>query len=220
MVRNIGLVLTVVCWTSFDAVAVDLPQNTLAALKSEEFREREDAQVEILAWARKQGEPASDELFRLSQKSDDPEIRERCLGVLRDLVNDEYLSEGDGYIGILMRNELGMVPEDAKPRAIIRITEIVPNSAADIAKLKINDLIVGLGDQIWRDELASEPFGAAIRKLLRDGELLDIDVVLGRRPVMDVNPFLNQRAEVLEAVENAAKEAYFQNWLQRKKSAK
>ena len=51
--------------------------------------------------------------------ADDPEVRERCLAILRDLVNDEYLKDGEGYIGIRMQDEMATaVPGDVKPRGV------------------------------------------------------------------------------------------------------
>jgi C-terminal processing protease CtpA/Prc len=99
-----------------------------------------------------------EELYRQSRVADDPEVRERCLGVLRELVNDEYLSEGEGYIGIRMRDEVAAaVPGDANPRNAIRVMQVVPDSAAERAGLLVDDLIVGLNDLVWRDGPASMP---------------------------------------------------------------
>ena len=73
--------------------SLELPAEPFSNLGSEEFRKRESAQAELLAWARERPEVAMDELFRQSRVADNPEVRERCLAVLRELVNDEY-SEG------------------------------------------------------------------------------------------------------------------------------
>lgn len=211
-------------------VAAELPKDSFQRLNAEGYRDREDAQVELLGWARRHPAEALDELFRQSRVAEDPEVRERCLGVLRELVNDEYSREGEGFIGISMRNEVAMVPEDPKPRGVIRVVHVVPDSAADRAGLRINDLIVGLNDLVWREEQPSQPFSERIRqmkpdtkvalKVLREGGLMTVEVKLGRRPLGADNPFLDQRQVDLEAAEKAAKDAYFRRWLERRKTPK
>lgn len=208
--------------------AAELPAVPFSNLKSEDFRTRETAQAELLAWARKQPEAATRELLRQSSIAEDPETRERCLAVLRDLVGDEYLKEGEGYIGIRMQDEVAVIPGSANPCAVIRVMQVVPDSAAQRAGLQINDLIASLNGQGWNGGVASVPFGAKIRqmkpnaevrlKVLREGKLLDIDVKLGRRPLNADNPFLDDRQLDLEAAERAAKEAYFRRWLEERKA--
>jgi hypothetical protein len=207
---------------------LELPAGPLGSLKSEEFRIREKAQAELLAWARHRPEPAMDALFRISRADDDPEVRERCLAVLRELVNDEYLKEGEGFLGIRMQDEKALVPGERNPRSVIRVIQVVPDSAAQQAGVKLNDLITGLDDKVWQDEAALMPFMNHIRqlkpgnrvllKILRNGEMMDLPVKLGRRPLLADNPFLDQRQVDIDAAERAAKEAYFRRWLERRKA--
>lgn len=169
-----------------------------------------------------------DELFRQSRVADDPEVRERCLAVLHELVNDEYQKEGEGYIGIRMRDEMVAVPGDAKPRGGIRVIQVVPDSAANKAGLMLNDLIVGLNDQVWRDSSPSLPFSDKVRRLkprsrirlkvLRNGNLLDLEVTLGRRPLIADNPFLGEQPADLQEAERKAEDAYFRRWLELRKA--
>ena len=210
------------------ALALELPTAPLANLKSEEFRQREEAQAELLAWARKQPSAATDELLRHSRVADDPEVRERCLAVLRELVNDEYLLNGEGYIGIRMLDELANVPGDPKPRGVIRVIQVVPDSAAEKAGLQLNDQIAALGDQIWHETAISLSFSEKVRqlkpntkimlKVLRNGNLMDIEVTLGRRPLVAETLFFDERQVDVEAAEQLAKDAYFRRWLERRKS--
>jgi C-terminal processing protease CtpA/Prc len=110
----------------------------------------------------------------------------------------------------------------------IRVMEVLPNSAADDAGLRVNDVIVGLDKAIWRDGSASRFYTERIRglkpksrirlKVLRDGEMMELRVTLGRRPLNADRPFLNDRAADLEAAERAAKEAYFRRWLAERKA--
>ncbi len=207
---------------------LELPAGPLAALHSDEFRVREAAQTELLAWARQGPEPAMDALFRVSRTHGDPEVRERCLLVLRELVNDEYLKEGEGFIGIRMQDEKTLVPGEGNPRNALRVTQVLQDSAAHQAGVKLNDLIAGLGDKVWREEAALIPFMNHIRQLkpghrvmlriLRDGKMIDLPVKLGRRPLNADNPFLGQRRADIEAAERVAREAYFRRWLERRKA--
>lgn len=169
-----------------------------------------------------------DALFGISRTNGDPEVRERCLAILRELVNDEYLKEGEGFIGIRMREEAAHVPGDPKQRTVIRVIQVVPDSAAHKAGVKLNDLIAGLDDEVWHGESALLPFSNQIRqhkpgsrvmlRILRDGKMIDLEVKLGRRPLGADHPFLDQRQADLDAAEKAAMDAYFRRWLERRKS--
>ena len=210
------------------AFALELPAGPYGDLSSEDFQTRETAQGKLLDWARKSKVDTTDGFFRLSRTAPEPEPRERCLAILRELVIDEYLKEGEGYIGIRMQPELGQVPGDPKPRALIRVTEVMPDSAAEKAGLRLNDLIAGLNEQVWRDESATLAFTDKVRqfkpntrvalKVLREGALMDVEVVLGRRPLIPDNPFLDPRQFDLDAIERVARDAYFRRWLEDKKS--
>jgi len=208
--------------------SIELPAVPLSNLKSEAFPKRERAQAELLAWARGHLEPAMDELFRYSKVADDPEVRERCLAVLRALVDDEYQKWGEGYIGIRMLEEIANVPGDPNPRSVIRVIQVVPDTAAQQAGLQLNDLITGLGDLVWREGGVMLLFSEKIRqfkpntkitlKVLRNGNLMDLEVTLGKRPLFADNLFLDARQVDLEAAEKAARDTYFRRWLEARKS--
>jgi PDZ domain len=209
--------------------AGEFPAATLEDFKSEDFRTRETAQAGLLEWSRKNPGIAMDRLFGLSQTADDPEVRERCLAVLRELIGDEYLKEGEGYIGIRMQDEItNTIPGDPKPRSVIRILQVVQDSPAHVAGLKVNDLITGLDDRVWRDGGATQFFMQTVRELkpatlvtlhiLRDGKLAAVAVKLARRPLFADNPFLDESQLDLEAAEKAAKEAYFRRWMDGRKA--
>ena len=213
------------------AWSLELPAGPLANLKSEEFRQREDAQAELLAWARRQADGATDELLRQSRVADDPEVRERCLDVLRELVNDEYLKDGEGFIGIQMLDELANVPGDPKPRGVIRVILVVADSAAQQAGLQVNDLIAGMGDLVWHEGGASldlpgenppieaqhQGHAQSLAQWQPDGSRSQI----GSAPAAGgLRCFSTSGKSDLEAAERAAKEAYFRRWLERRKSQK
>lgn len=212
------------------AWSLDLPAETFSKLSSQEFHVRELAEAELLAWGRQRPESAMSELYRQTQMAADPEARERCLNILRELVTDEYLKNGEGYIGVGLIDDLANVPGEPAPRNAIRIIQVQPDSPGLHAGIRLNDLIVELDDEIWHENDASRPFREKIRtlkpntrvnlKVLRNGELLDIKVHLGRRPLMADNLFFNGQNFDPQASERAAKEAYFRQWLSQRKSKK
>ncbi len=223
-----SLFVTLSCLSLGLSFALELPHEALTDLKSDEFRIRENAQAELLKWSLERPEAAMERLYRESRSSTDPEVRERCNNVLRILVNDEYLKEGEGFIGIHMQDEMKVLPGDPKPRVSIRVMQVMPDSAGQKAGLMINDLIVGLNDQVLRAEATDRSFTESIRqfkpgtkiilKVLRDKDLIDLEVILGRRPLIIAgNPFLNERPDDEKAAEQAAREAYFRRWLERRK---
>ena len=222
--------------------AAELPAGMLANLRSEEFRKRESAQAELLAWSRNQPESSMDELLRHSREDGDPEVRQRCLDVLKELVNDEYLEiGGEGFLGVQMGNgillgvqgvqgmqeESVMIPGDPVRRKVVKVTLVLPDSAAKKAGLQADDQIVQMGDLFWHEGDpgdASTILRERIRrlkpntrislKILRDGKLMDIEVKLGRRPPnADMMLFGGQQFDA-EAAERAAKDAYFRRWLE------
>jgi hypothetical protein len=205
----------------------EIPPAPLADLASETYRTRKRAEAEILAWARQRPAPAMDAIYGHSRASADPEVRERCISILRDLVADEYLRDGEGYIGIRMQDEITNVPGDPKPRGAIRVTEVVGGSAAESAGLLVNDLIVGLNDEIWRERAISFVFGGRIRqfkpnaevrlKVIREGNLIEVPVKLGRRPLFAENPFIEQTEEDIAEAEKAARAAHFKRWLEERR---
>jgi C-terminal processing protease CtpA/Prc len=208
--------------------SVEIPPNLLSSLESLEFRQREAADRELLKWGRERPAEAMNELLRQSRTAEDPEVRERCLGILRSLVNDEYLKEGEGYMGIRMEDLVVTVAGDTKPRNAIRVVQVVPNSAAELAGLKADDQIISMNGDEWREGPVSAKLTEKIRtfkpntkvsfKVMRAEKLLAIVVTLGRRPVFADNVFMNGQIPDLEAMERSAKEAYFRRWLSERKS--
>lgn len=221
-------------WRAFICCAVcfptllgaEIPAQALANLRSQLFRERESAQEELLQWGRKNRELAKSELLREARSTPDPEARKRCLSVLESLVIDDYSKEGEGYIGIAMRDEL-VEKGDLKPHHAIRVTMIRPGSPGEQAGLLINDLIVALNDVTWVDQVGSPSFQGEIRKLkpgakvelriVRGEESSEVVVILGRRPLHADEMMLGGPNQNLEAREEAAKSEYFRNWMNQRK---
>jgi predicted metalloprotease with PDZ domain len=126
-----------------------------------------------------------------------------------------------------MQDELANLPGDPKACNVIRVVQVMDDSAAHKAGLQMGDLIAGLENEFWRDGPAAIPFGDRIRakkpntrialQVIREGKLVDVEVVLGRRPMMLNQLFLNQTNFDPDAAETAAREAYFRRWLSQRK---
>jgi len=207
--------------------SLELPAQIVSKLGAEQFSVRETAQKDLLAWAREQGEPAMDELFRQSRKAGEPEVRLRCLAVLREMVMDDYMKSGEGYLGISMQDDIAQVPGDAKPRNVIRLALVVQDSAAQHGGLQANDQIVGLNGEVWHDTPASLPFTTKVRAMkpgtqvtlqyMRNGVVHEGKFKLSRRPADANNPFMAQDPEALEKM---ARDDYFRQWMEQRKPHK
>jgi len=207
-------------------------QDLLKHLGSEDFKERASAQGALLEWARKQPETAKDWLFRRALSDADPEARRRYTAVLRDLVVDDYLKDGEGYVGIMMTAVQLQVPNDPVQRTGVSVTLVVPDTAGAKAGLVPGDVIVEAGDQVWRDLMAVENFSTWIRshkpgqkvtvKVFRNGNLVPMDLVLGRRPPESGMFMFGQLPDSASLANEAelAKDAYFRNWFEARKAGK
>ncbi|MCX6874227.1 MAG: PDZ domain-containing protein [Verrucomicrobia bacterium] len=218
------------------ARAIELPTAFMEGLKSEQFAERAAAEAELLAWTRQRPEAAMEELYQQSRTAGEPEVRERCLSVLRDLLTDEYLRDGVGYMGILMNpmTELVNIAGAAKPRFAIRILQVVPDSPAQKSGLLMGDLMLGVDAAVWQQDDTSEVVSKKIKsfkagtqvsiKLFRNGNIVDVPLVLARRPAaadlqqLQFGPGMQISPEAAAAAERAAKEEYFRRWLAERKS--
>jgi hypothetical protein len=205
-----------------------VPSKFLNDLRSPEFKIREQAEIDLLKWSRIQLPSSTLKIFKHSQIAEDPEVRERCLNVLRKLVGDEYMTEGDGYIGIALswKDDVVVIPGENKTQNAIRVNEVMANSPGQQSGIMVNDLIIRLEGEVWHEVDATAWFLERIKKMkpasvvavtiLRGDKLVDVKVTLSRRPLMADHP---QNID-LEASELAAKEAHFQRWLTQKKALK
>ena len=232
--RLIAVVATVAMLVS--TRADELPAAMLEGLKAEQFAAREQAQAELLAWTRQRPEASMEELFRQSRTAGDPELRQRCFSVLRELVSDEFLRNGVGYLGIRMNpnTEIVNVPGEAKPWFAIRVLQVEPGTPAQKSGLLVGDLLVGVDDKVWLQEHTSEFVSSTIKslkagtrvsiKLFRDGKIVDVPVELARRPAaadllqLQFGMGLQISPEAAAAADRAAKEDNFQRWLAERKS--
>jgi membrane-associated protease RseP (regulator of RpoE activity) len=190
-------------------------------LGSEEFIIREGAQAELSAWAAKHPQLAAPIILRLFQEDDDPEVRKRALKILEELGNIDYLSEGQGYLGILMQEEPLDAAQGGEVRFGIRVLNVMNGSPAEQAGLKMGDLIFSLDGIIWKEGGASIKFSNAVaaKKPLVDVTLIvqrgqadpiSINVKLGKRPIPDM-----RAGGDLGLLEQEAKARHFQQWLKK-----
>ena len=128
-----------------------------------------------------------------------------------------------------------MIAGEPKPRFAIRLIQVEEETPARKAGLIAGDLLLGVNDTNWTQGDTSETVSEAIQsykagtevkvKLFRDGKVVELPVVLGRRPAaadllrIGGLGFMPAGPEVAEAAENVAREAYLRRWLTRKKAA-
>ena len=208
----------------------ELPKSSLLGLESSEFKNRQAAELELLNWCRSHPDGAMIELLKYSKSANDPEVRDRCFNILRVLVGEQYSTEGEGFIGIKLQDEIQAIPGDPRERSVIRVTYVHRASPGERAGLRSNDVLTGLNGESWHDVKASTPFQAKILKLkpgsrvklrvLREAKLMDLEVTLARRPPIPVTPQPNFEMTDLEGLERAAKEAHFREWLRQRKMVK
>jgi len=201
-------------------------QEHLSGLASEEFAERERAQLQLLEWAGRQPDRGEAWLIREYQAAGDPEVRLRVRSVLRELVVAEYQQAGPGYVGIQMDEAKVALPGEAGLRSGVRVRFVVPGTPASKAGLLAGDVIVAFGKQRWAEDGAVAAFAAAVKaerpgttvelSIVRNGELKKIPVVLGPRP-MGLPEFggllMPNDPKEVEAQDKRAKDAYFDRWL-------
>lgn len=193
--------------------------NLLKLLASEKFKERESAQAELCKYAEKNGVGL---IYHAYLNSEDPEVRKRCYQILRSQSDKDYLKDGQGYLGVQMREEIILLEGDERPRVCIRIIMVVSSGPADKSGIKLGDLIVSINQEKWyepnlMDSLIKKisemkPMQTLQMRIQRTGEakLLDMPVTLGKRPVEDLR--MIHPDSVVELEENA-RQKHFEEWL-------
>ena len=209
----ISLLLPVFCQLHGQEVP---PADLIKNLGSEVFVSRENAQAELIIWALKHPRPATPEFVRLY-----PEVRKRALVVLKALADVDYLSDGQGYLGILMQEEPIEAAQGGKLRFGIRILDVMQGSPAEQAGLKMGDLIISLDGKGWevigaltllRETIADKkPLVEVILTVKRaQGDPIAITVKLGKRPTPDLQVGID-----LGLLEQQSKERHFKQWLKK-----
>lgn len=210
----------------------------LAGLADEDFATREKAEASLWDWALEHPSEAREKFWTLSRTAADPEVRDRCLNLLRRQVLRERDAQGSGFIGISMQAQM-VTPPRGEEQPAVRVTDIIPMSGAVNSGLRIGDLIlkfngrklagqvpngfqnqedaVGFRLSEWVRE--HKPGETIVLQVLRGDELLDIKVVLGLyRPSVHSGLLLDQSS--YEERIRREDELYFQTWLEAKRSQK
>lgn len=201
------------------------PEHLVRGIASEQFADREAAQEQLLEWSLKNPKAAAGLLLKLSDNDDDPEVRKRCLVVLRALADADYLADGQGYIGILMQEEMLEAGDEGMAPMGIRVLDVMAGTPAEKADLRAGDMIIALDGKGWKGIGAVTQFGdtVAAKKPLVDvtltvrrggAEPMDIKLKLGKRPIAD----LRAAGGDLRGLEELAKERHFKEWLRKQRA--
>lgn len=208
--------------------AEQVPKQLLDGLSSEQFEIRETSETELQKWINQQGLPGIKAICKVQQESNDPEVRFRCLRVLRSQSDKDYLKDGQGYLGVQLWEEMLDLPGDKKPRVCLRITYVIPGSQAEIAGIKVGDMITSMDGSKWYERGAIEqliqtvasynPLKKVVFEIKRAGadELIEVPVILGKRPVKDLRAMYESD---LQKLEKEARDRHFDEWLKKQKAA-
>lgn len=209
----------------------------ISGLAAEDFATRENAEAELWQWALANPRDAGKCLWELSVGAPDPEVRDRCLNLLRRQILAERDSQGSGFIGISMQAEL-VTPPNGEEQPALRVTDLIPLSGAIASDLKVGDLILkfegrklagqvpnGFQDQ---EEAVGARLSEAVRQrkpgetvsltVLRGDKQFDVKVVLGLfRPTLHGG--LLDPSSYEERIRRED-DLYFDAWLEAKRSKK
>lgn len=216
----------------------------LEQLLSPQPEQRKKARQDLAAWADKEPDQAKALFLKCLQDSPEPEIRERCLQLLKPIAAHEYGLFGEGYMGISMGNTVMVqLPGDDKPCYGLIVNSASKGSPAERAEIQPEDVIVSVNDFQWRDSEqildVNQGLSAKIRAagagrktnfgIWRKGKLLNIEVLLTRRPTnIDQMPLQilpnggikvdeKEMQKMMEEEKNSS--AYFSEWLERQLQA-
>lgn len=206
--------------------AFEIPGDLRGRLASDAFEEREEAQAELLRRLRPSGNESALSLLQYLPREKDPEVRSRCLAVLRDLVGEQYLQEdgAKGYLGVQMAEPGVELPEHEGPgRFGVIVTAVWKDTPAGRAGLQAGDIIVAINGVTWHAENASaglqnlvasfKPGTEVVVRVLRGGDALEFTAVLARRSPTHDERRPPQGELDHEKIEREDREQFFQRWL-------
>jgi len=219
----------------------EFPSAALGSLASEEYKDRVQAQRDLVAWGLEKPDEAVGRLLQEHDATTDPEVKLRLREALKEVVISEHQrKDGQGYVGIQMGELNVAIPGGNDQRAGVVITWVHPDTPAKKAGLLAQDIVVALNDLKWPAGVgARESFANEIRRhkpgdkvsleVLRGAELKKIELTLEARPMgldQAVAPLLmfpggpaDDPVEDLKLLEKKAKDAFFERWLAEKRAA-
>lgn len=218
-------VLLAVTITGSPCLAAEIPQEFLERLKSEEFKIREEAQNGLLTWARIDPGSRVEHVLEQARSAQDPEVRQRTHNVLRALAMDDYLKAGEGFVGIQMNAIRAEVPgEEGGAREVIVINRVLRDTPAREAGLRVGDMIVSVNGEKLAVDGALASFQDTIRALkpatkttfgiIRNGDLVEVELTLGRRPPEQQARFFGQGMPDMNELAKLDQERFFREWLE------
>ncbi len=223
-IQNRSLLCSVMLAVVASAEAV--PKELLDGLSSEEFKRREASQVEAEKWVNEKGSAGVAAIYQLYVGADDPEVRTRCLRILRTQSEKEYMNDGKGYLGVQLSEENLEIAGEDKPRIGVRVNYVMPGSQAEIAGIKAGDIIASMDGKKWHQQgainelietVASyKPLRKVVFEIKKQGEekLSEVPVILGKRPVDNLREMYSYQ---LEDLEKKARDRHFEEWLKKQK---
>jgi hypothetical protein len=179
-----------------------VPKHLVEGLASNEFKQREKAQEEAVTWMEEKGASGVRAIYQLHVQHDDPEVRNRALKALRVQSDKDYHKDGQGFLGISMQEEV----------AGLKVGDVI--TSMDGLKWYVQGAMAGLIDTIG----SYKPMRKVILEVKRaeQVDLVEIPVILGKRPVADMR-FMDP--ENFQQIEQVAREKYFQEWMRNQKLA-
>lgn len=213
-----------------------VPDTFLNALGSEVFRDRAQAQLDLVAWAQSRPKNQGEDLLLAAHDAAlEPEIRLRLRAALKEIVIAEHQKDGKGYVGIRMQEIDVVLPGTNEARVGVQITEVNKDTPASKAGLVAGDVIVAIGELRWPAAGAVEAFAEEVKRhkagdkvvleVLSGAELKKVEITLAARPMgmPEVRGLiwpggLIEPLEDLEVLEKRAQDEYFERWLARKRA--
>ncbi len=176
-----------------DPTAAASADESIRKLGSPVYKEREaatDGLIEI-------GAPALARLRSAYRTTDDLEVRLRIERIVRTAYLNHHVYNRSGFLGINLQPYSASTEEHPRlPQGAVgvKVGKVIPDTAAERAGLKVDDVIFEVDDEPVRGEgmQVVETFSAAIRDrgpggrmkltVLRGMQRLPLDVTIGRCP--------------------------------------
>ncbi len=174
---------------------LQVPPELLRGLSHETYKERLAAQDSLLEWGMKDLGGSIEMLYGWYRRSDDPEVRLRSRAVLKRLIIVQQPFDGEGYLGIQMepaqwKNGLGEL------QPAVRITVVREGTAAEVAKLKVDDMVTGV-DHIVFDDLAPTRMFADYIQSKGPGDTITLHLQRGEK-ALKIKTSLRRRSPLLD----------------------
>ena len=206
--------------TSSSTESPEGPAPTEAQLKklteqlgSDDFKNRETAQIELSALARQHPAETLDRLLAEYLKSSVPEARYRLRSILYTTKQDEYMKIPRGFVGIVMYPSFAR-GADGQVIHAVQVRSVVADSAADRHGLQVADQIISIDGKTFSAADPLEDFAGYVTGKRRGDE---VELVLLRQAQeQTIKLKLGQRPPDLLGQDYRAQERFdrdFKNWL-------